>query len=230
MVASIKSLREHKLQLPGRHARDMTKLEESAMYGNGHATIEGIHLDQVVNSNLDQLAQIIGEQSKKGSSLKESILHAIRTLRTNVEKGGLKRGKNGKHQGQISSKNTVKGTRNRKRSQMISQPETSISGEDDDSDIVHNHPTKANNPAKKKQKGKGKKVAKVGDLVSASPTIFDDKTGSYSKMYPERCFGAVESIDSKGIAKVRWIEDNSFDNCKLRDLTVEKKNSMSTRL
>ena len=40
MVASIKSLREHKLQLPGRHARDTTKLEESAMYGNGHQTIE----------------------------------------------------------------------------------------------------------------------------------------------------------------------------------------------
>ncbi len=38
MVASIKSLREHKLQLPGRHTRDMTKLEESAMYGNGHQT------------------------------------------------------------------------------------------------------------------------------------------------------------------------------------------------
>ena len=44
MVASIKSLREHKLQLPGRHTRDMTKLEESAMYGNGHQTIEGLSL------------------------------------------------------------------------------------------------------------------------------------------------------------------------------------------
>jgi hypothetical protein len=71
MVASIKSLREHKLQLPGRHAKDTTKLEESAMYGNEHQTIEGIHLNQVVNSNVDQLAQIIAEQSRKGSSLKE---------------------------------------------------------------------------------------------------------------------------------------------------------------
>ena len=93
MVASIKSLREHKLQLPGRHARDMTKLEESAMYGNGHQTVEGIHLDQVVNSNVDQLAQIIAEHSRKGSSLKESILEAIRTLRTDVKKGELRQGK-----------------------------------------------------------------------------------------------------------------------------------------
>ena len=93
MVASIKSLREHKLQLPGRHTRDMTKLEESAMYGNGHQTIEGLHLDQVVNSNVDQLAQIITEHSRKGSSLKESILEAIRTLRTDVKKGGLRQGK-----------------------------------------------------------------------------------------------------------------------------------------
>ena len=42
-------------------------------------------------------------------------------------------------------------------------------------------------------------------------------------MYPERCFGAVESIDAKGIAKVRWVEDSSVDTCKLRDLTVEKR-------
>jgi hypothetical protein len=89
MVASIKSLREHKLQLPGRHARDTTKLEESAMYGNGHQTIEGIHVDQ--------LAQIIAEHSRKGSSLKESILEAIRTLRTDVKKGGLRQGKKVKH-------------------------------------------------------------------------------------------------------------------------------------
>ncbi len=86
-------------------------------------------------------------------------------------------------------------TPSRKRRQMITQPETSISGESSDDD---HHQTKAtvrpanNNPKKRK----GKKVAKVGDLVSASPTIFDDKTGSFSKMYPERCFGAVESIES----------------------------------
>jgi hypothetical protein len=54
------------------------------MYGNGHQTIERIHLDQVVNSNVDELAQIIAEQSRKGTSLKESILQAIRTLRTEL--------------------------------------------------------------------------------------------------------------------------------------------------
>jgi hypothetical protein len=93
MVKSIKCLSEHKLQLPGRHTKDTAKLEESAMYGNGHQTIEGIHLDQVVNFNVDQLAQIIAEQTKKGTSLKESILQAIRTLRTDIKKGGLRQGK-----------------------------------------------------------------------------------------------------------------------------------------
>jgi hypothetical protein len=223
MVASIKSLREHKLQLPGRHARDTTKLEESAMYGNGHQTIEGIHLDQVVNSNVDQLAQIIAEHSRKGSSLKESILEAIRTLRTDVKKGGLRQGKKVKHHGQVSTSNIVDGTRSRKRRQVTAQPETSISGESDESDDQTKATVRPANNNPKKRKGKGKKVAKVGDLVSASPTIFDDKSGSFSKMYPERCFGAVESIDSKGIAKVRWVEDSSVDTCKLRDLTVEKR-------
>ena len=223
MVASIKSLREHKLQLPGRHARDMTKLEESAMYGNGHQTVEGIHLDQVVNSNVDQLAQIIAEHSRKGSSLKESILEAIRTLRTDVKKGGLRQGKKVTHHGQVSTSNIVKGTRSRKRRQEIAQPETSISGESDESDDQTKAMVRPANNNPKKRKGKGKKIAKVGDLVSASPTIFDDETGSFSKMYPERCFGAVESIDAKGIAKVRWVEDSSVNTCKLRDLTVEKR-------
>jgi hypothetical protein len=45
MVASIKSLREqHKLELPGRRQKDMTEIEESAMYGNGQLQNEGLYL------------------------------------------------------------------------------------------------------------------------------------------------------------------------------------------
>ncbi len=96
-------------------------------------------------------------------------------------------------------------------------------GESDDSDDHTKAIFRATKKSPKKRKGKGKKVAKVGDLVSASPTIFDGEHGSFSTKHPERCFGAVESIDSKGIAKVRWVEDSTVDKCKLRDLTVEKR-------
>jgi hypothetical protein len=72
---------------------------------------------------------------------------------------------------------------------VIAQPETSISGESDESDDQTKATVRPANYNPKKQKGK--KIAKVGDLVSASPTIFDDKSESFSKMYPERCFGAI---------------------------------------
>ena len=82
------------------------------------------------------------------------------------------------------------------------------------------HKTKS---AKKMAKGKHKLVAKVGDLVSVPPEIFDDEPGSYSSKHPERCYGTVSSIDKKGIAKVLWVQDGSSNDCKLRDLTVVKR-------
>ena len=82
--------------------------------------------------------------------------------------------------------------------------------------------------AKAKQKrnkaiGKHKAIAKVGDLISVPAELFDSTPGSYSKDHPERCFGTVSSIDKKGVAKVIWVEDGSSDDCKLRDLIVEKR-------
>ena len=62
-----------------------------------------------------------------------------------------------------------------------------------------------------------------GDLVSIPSKLFDgDVPGSYSDSHPENVFGTVTSISSNGIANVIWIEDGSSDNCKLRDLTVER--------
>jgi hypothetical protein len=65
MVASIKSLREHKLELPGRRQGDMTEIEESTMYGNGQLHNEGLYLDQVVQTDLEQLANIIAKRRGK---------------------------------------------------------------------------------------------------------------------------------------------------------------------
>ncbi len=78
--------------------------------------------------------------------------------------------------------------------------------------------------------GKHKRVAKVGDLFSVSPKLFDSTPGSYSDLHPERCFGTVSSISKKGIAKVIWVEDGSSHDCKLRDLTVEKRKFTSTSI
>jgi hypothetical protein len=78
-------------------------------------------------------------------------------------------------------------------------------------------------PKRVKAKGKHKAVAKVGDLISVSAELFDSYPGSYSKNHPERCFGTVSFINKKGIAKIIWVEDGSSHDCKLRDLTVEKK-------
>jgi len=72
------------------------------------------------------------------------------------------------------------------------------------------------------RKGKGKLVAKVGDLISVRPEIFDGPDGAYSSQFPGLVFGTVNSINSKGIANVTWVEDGSSNDCKLRDLTVVK--------
>jgi hypothetical protein len=72
------------------------------------------------------------------------------------------------------------------------------------------------------RKGKGKQVAKVGDLISVSSEIFDNEPGSYSANNPERVFGTVNSITKNGLANITWVEDGSSNICKLRDLTVVK--------
>ncbi len=97
--------------------------------------------------------------------------------------------------------------------------DTSTTGE---SDLTNMKRPKPNTNTKKTQRT-GTKVAKVGDLVSAPATLFDNEPGSFSSKYPERCFGAVEAVRAKGLAKVRWVEDNNVDECKVRDLTVEKR-------
>jgi hypothetical protein len=84
---------EHKLELPGRRQRDMTETEESAMYGNGQLQNEGLYLDQVVQSDVEQLASIIAKTTIGGASLKVSILKAIRQLRPLNEEGDLAQGK-----------------------------------------------------------------------------------------------------------------------------------------
>jgi hypothetical protein len=161
-----------------------------------------------VQTDVDQLASIIAETTMRGTSLKEFILKAIRQLRPQNDKGELAQGKSCRG----------KRRKNEKRSQARDK-DTSMTGESNLSNIKR--PKLNQNP--KKTKRTGTKVAKVSDLASAPATIFDNEPGSFSSKYPERCFGAVEAVSAKGITRVRWVEDNTVDECKVRDLTVEKR-------
>jgi hypothetical protein len=102
---------------------------------------------------------------------------------------------------------------------------TSMTGKSDPITMMQPQPN--TNP--KKTKLTGTKVAKVGDWISAPATIFDNEPGSFSSKYPERCFGAIEAICADGLARVRWVADNTIDKCKVRDLTIEKIADIGTK-
>ena len=73
------------------------------------------------------------------------------------------------------------------------------------------------------KKKSGKATARVGDLISVPATLFDEKLGSYSSKYPAKVFGTVKGISTKGIATIVWTEDKSKNECRLRDLTAERR-------
>ena len=52
------------------------------------------------------------------------------------------------------------------------------------------------------RKGKGKQVAKAGDLISVHPEIVDDKNGSYSRNNPSLVFGTANSINPQMVLLV----------------------------
>ena len=70
-------------------------------------------------------------------------------------------------------------------------------------------PSKSGEKPSTVRKGKGKLVARVGDLISVSPTIFDGPDGAYSLKNPGRVFGTVNTISQKGYCEChlgrRWI-------------------------
>ena len=55
-VQSIKSLRDHKLKLPGRNFKDGSDIEESARFGNVETFREGIYFDDVLSTPISELA------------------------------------------------------------------------------------------------------------------------------------------------------------------------------
>jgi hypothetical protein len=196
-------------------------------------------LDPLLFSDADKLSLEVEESVRKGISMKEALLKAIRKSSKVVSKGALARGKNKKATGDVTMENAVESKRKRQKVMKFDRilPDktgTSIknkfgknlkSGELGTLKSGESEKTVVQTSTNKKadlRKGKGKQVAKVGDLISVAPEIFDGQSGSYSKENPDRIFGTVNSITKNGIANITWVDDGSSNNCKLRDLTVVK--------
>jgi hypothetical protein len=87
MVQSVKSLQNHKQKLVGTSSGKMTDIEESAMYGNSNQCNEGIYTDSICISDADKVSMEVEEMIRKGFSMKNALLKAIRKSRTVVSNG-----------------------------------------------------------------------------------------------------------------------------------------------
>jgi hypothetical protein len=258
MVQSVKSLQNHKQKLVGTSRGRMTDIEESAMYGNSNQCNEGIYTDSICISDADKVSVEVEEMVRKGFSMKDALLKAIRKYRTIVSNGELARGKNKKATGDVTTENILESKRKRQRVVNFNRIKQNSARSDEQLEnlmkatdkyeaalamqpeairpLPHRLKGGRQNRQKggrklhlkwiriyiRKRKGKGKMVAKVGDLIYVMPEIFDDESGSYSKLHPERVFGTANSIDAKGIANITWVEDGSSNQFKLKDLFVAK--------
>jgi hypothetical protein len=245
MVQSVKSLREHNFLLPGQDgtARAATKLDEAAAAEHVQFGGEGEHVDSTCNEN--EFAKLTGLLEKAKSAVENGV--AKPSIRSQVlaklksasdlaiyeagDKGRLKVGKKLKLS-DVSKTNVVEGQRARKKVRFESTSKDSFPSLSSAATTTTSNTfpslssaarTKSSPPLPKKKGNAGYgKIAK-GDVVSASPTIFDgDVPGSFSESFPERFFGIVEAVKANGLVTVRW-ENDDVNVVKLKDLKRERK-------
>ncbi len=77
-VQSIKSLRDHKLKLPGRNVKDGSDIEESARFGNVETFREGLYFDDVLSTPMSELAGRLEENARNRLTLKEALIKSIK--------------------------------------------------------------------------------------------------------------------------------------------------------
>jgi hypothetical protein len=185
MVQSAKSLKNHKQKMIGTSAGKKKEIEESAIFGNVDQGHEGIYTDSVIASDAEKMALEIKEQIKRGSSMKEALIKAIRKGSKFVDKGGLARGKNKKATGDVTQENIVESNR-RKRKVMkfdrirpVDKITDQVSSKDKEqkssskSGVTKSSSSKSGETKSVSRKGKGKSVAQVGDLISVKSELFD---------------------------------------------------------
>ncbi len=115
MVQSVKSLQNHKQKLVGTSHGKMSDIEESAMYGNPNHFHEGIYTDSIVISDAERLTLEVEEEVKRGTSMKDALLKAIRKNSKVVQNGALARGKNQKATGDVTDANIIASKRKRQK-------------------------------------------------------------------------------------------------------------------
>ena len=223
VVQSIKSLREHTFPLPGSRtdALPTSALDNSAAVEYGNFGGESEYVDSVCNDgSFQRLTELLEKAKAEAESLPKLSMRAQILSKLNaakdvsegvIRKGRLKIGKTAK-KSDVANENIVDGKRKRVVSSSSSPSLKKLSPVTSD-------------PLNKK-KGQQKKL-RVGDLVSLPATSFDDEPGSYSRENPEKCMGQVVKVNDDGLVEVKWLEDGSVDDVRLKDLTreVEKRNA-----
>jgi hypothetical protein len=229
MVQSIKGLREHRFVLPGQRPKAETALDRSADLVNNQFGGEGEYVDGICNfKELDVLTKLLDEAkaSARAGVVKPSIrsqvlskLKSVEDLLNNpyVKKGSLKVGKTN-DKSNVSKGNLTSGKRKMPFDKNLSSDKyTSSSVSDSDADFSQK---------KVKSKGKGRPLMiGKGDVVSLPSSAFDGAVpGSFSSVHPDPCEGLVVEVNKKGLAKVKWLEDGSVQDVRVKDLSrvVEK--------
>ena len=123
-VQSIKSLRDHKLKLPGRNYKDGTDIEESARLGNLEPFREGLDFDDVLSTPLSELAGRLEENARSGLTLKEALIKSIKETTKGVQRMALRKGKKGRDDAGISKDNILGKRRKEKRVSFAKVRET----------------------------------------------------------------------------------------------------------
>ena len=233
MVQSIKSLREHRFELPGSRRGDPTTLESSAELANvGEVGGEGFYVDEICSvPEFDRLSKLVKQATDAAArgverpSIRKQVLQKLNQINDLVmgpatQPGQLKVGKNNKRV-EISGNNILEGKR---------VTGSGISAEPSLSDLPATVPDSQQSSSstpdiqmtQPTEMRRGNVRIKVGDLVSCDPTLFDgDVPGSYSEVHPERPLGRVMNILKSGLTTVEWLEDNTIFDVKLRDLKRE---------
>jgi hypothetical protein len=121
---SIKSLRDHKLKLPGRNYKDGTDIEESARFGNVETFREGLYFDDVLSTPTSELAGRLEENARSGLTLKEALIKSIKETTKGVQRMSLRKGKKSRDDAGISKDNILDKKRQEKLVSFAKVPDT----------------------------------------------------------------------------------------------------------
>ena len=232
-VQSIKSLREHQFNLPGRREGVESRIENSAEFGNPTTGEEGIYEDAICNQrSYDMLTKSLQDAIKAAAkgvekpSIRQQIVTKLKaamdlTAAPAVQKGSLRKGKKWMSKG-ISSENIMEGKRVKKvKFSSSSDPQTSIRQENIES---QNHQKGASIlEGNEFETRRGRKLAiKVNDYISLPAGAFDGEApGSFSDEHPEVRYGKVLYKRNDGLTLVRWLDDKQEDWIPEKDLKLE---------